>query len=1241
MRNIDVALDLMAAGIAVAGVDQAGIVKSQATTDRRALCSTFRDSKLIPAAVGKGLLTLCFHGDAPYRLTVENLRAKNGSIFDQLAVLRSPSGRWLVPFRVKGEGAPAGEVLARDKSGSPLVEVLAEGHLLLFGGSDAPVWRRGDAKTIPVLPAPVLGILLASAREVNEAPNVSPGLIPGDSVNSKALPVEVTTTEAQRGDFSALAEFQSPAGFLELLWHGVSDGWVTFFAKGAAGKPVTAAFPVAKLAESQQWALAQAKNSNVWHGVGLRKHKPAKNERGTTKDVGALPGLWFDLDVKGPGHAEQELPDTFEDALDFLASLPLKPTLTVFTGGGLQPYWLFPEPLRLSTEADWNRVKSLSERWQRFIIARGRKRGWKLDNTSDLPRVLRLPGTYNRKTDKAVLVTVPAEYVNLAARYDLNAFEAVLPPVETPRTAHVQVDGHEDRDEVADADADLIDKKCLWFSHCRIDAAMLNEPQWYAFLSILIRCKDGYRLAHEWSKGHPKYTPAETDAKLRQAKDKAGPRTCDSIHADFGTYCVGCSLKVKSPIVLGRVDRLPDGFQVRENGIFYRVEDSQGNISWEWVCSPLRVLALTRNGEGREWGRLIEVVDPDGQAHRWAMPMEALAGSGEECRRELLSMGLRLAPGKGAARLHILLSLCRPFSRARCVSRTGWHDRLFVLPDAVFGQAYGEQVILQVERAENPFTSAGTLPDWQEHIGRFCLGNSRLVLSVSAALAAPLLQMAGGESGGLHFVGGSSQGKTTALVVAGSVCGGGGVRGYIRQWRATANGLESIAAAHCDALLCLDELAQVAAKEAAEVAYMLGNGTGKTRANKTGGARKPAEWRLIFISTGEVTLADKVREDGRGRVTAGQAVRVVDIEADAGTGLGLFEDLHGFPDGDAFARHLKESASRFYGTPLRAFLEKLTSDFDEAARVVPELIKTFTADHCPIGADGQVRRVCNRFALVAAGGECGAAYGVLPWPKGEATRAAVRCFQDWLAVRGGTGAAEVQSGLAQVRAFFQAHGASRFETWGNQADESKTINRAGFRRKEDLTGAWEYFVPATVFKSEIARGHDTKRLVKELVERGLIITGKDGKPASLHKIPGQPQAARYYRFAPEVVLDDQADEACRGLSKNRVTTVTRVTDLESQPFPGNPTEKPRVTRVTTSDALTESEPGNPLQVTQVTQPQNGGLPKKYSNIEEVTRVTQVTAENDNPEQKSDSRIDMKPAEGTALWTGPAELDLES
>lgn len=83
---------------------------------------------------------------------------------------------------------------------------------------------------------------------------------------------------------------------------------------------------------------------------------------------------------------------------------------------------------------------------------------------------------------------------------------------------------------------------------------------------------------------------------------------------------------------------------------------------------------------------------------------------------------------------------------------------------------------------------------WKATIARYAAGNSRLIFSIAAAFAAPMVHLLGTESGGFNLRGPSSIGKSTSLVVAGSVWGG--VKGYTKQWRATENGLESIAAKH-------------------------------------------------------------------------------------------------------------------------------------------------------------------------------------------------------------------------------------------------------------------------------------------------------------------------------------------------------------------------------------------------------------------------------------------------------------
>lgn len=443
-----------------------------------------------------------------------------------------------------------------------------------------------------------------------------------------------------------------------------------------------------------------------------------------------------------------------------------------------------------------------------------------------------------------------------------------------------------------------------------------------------------------------------------------------------------------------------------------------------------------------------------------------------------------------------------------------------------------ERYIVQTTGAvDHAFREEGTLDGWQEQIARYAIGNSRLGLAISAAFAAPLLYPTGSESGGFHFRGGSSTGKTTALTVAGSVWGGGGMRGYVRTWRATSNGLEGVAALHCDALLCLDELSQVDGREAGAVAYMLANGVGKARAGRSGEARPAAEWRLLFLSSGELGLADKIAEDGRGRrVAAGQQVRIIDVAADAGAGLGLFENLHGFPSGDTFSRHLKMAAGEHFGTAAGAFLEILTRDFDGIAPAVISYRDEFMVARCPGNADGQVSRVAARFGLVAAGGEMATAFGVLPWEPGEATRAAATCFGDWLSTRGGIEPAEERDGIAAVRRFIELHGMARFEAMGDLAPrngigepiEQRVTNRAGFRRRAN-DGGVEYLILPEAWRGEVCAGLDATMVAKTLAARGFLAMGGDGKPQVKMRLPGFSSPVRCYVITPDI-LSDAADE---------------------------------------------------------------------------------------------------------------------
>lgn len=562
---------------------------------------------------------------------------------------------------------------------------------------------------------------------------------------------------------------------------------------------------------------------------------------------------------------------------------------------------------------------------------------------------------------------------------------------------------------------------------------------------------------------------------------------------------------------------LPVGYEIRGDRLCVWELIGKGDDARQElvpISSPVRVLAETSDEHGRSYGRLLEWQDTIGRKRSWTMPMKELAYRNcEEVFATLLDAGLPFIELGHKRRLADYLMTCRPDKRITCVERTGWHGRAYVLPQCAIGPD-AEGVILQTAGyAASDFTERGTLAEWQQGVAALAVGNSRLCFALSLAFAAPLLSLVGMEGGGFHLKGESTDGKTTIMKAAASVYGN--PDRYSQTWRATGNAIEGIASRRNDALLCLDELGEMDGREAGQTAYMLANGQGKGRSKQDGELRERKAWRLLFLSTGELSLEDHAASAGQ-RTQAGMEVRTIQIPSDTGH-HGAFEWLHGMDGGRAFADSLKAHADSQHGTAFHAFVGGLAADMESHRENLTGEIKRLAGELTPNGAGNQVGRAINRFALVAAAGELATRLGVTGWPEGEALRAVRVCLKAWLAERGHLGNKEDAATLAQIRAFMRAHQYTRFVDVSDP--NHRPANVVGYRRnpRHGTDDELEFWVDPSGWV-EITSGRDAKKAAKLSAKAGYLLGG-EGRYQLLRRLPTG-KRARVYVLTDLVLADD-------------------------------------------------------------------------------------------------------------------------
>jgi putative DNA primase/helicase len=603
---------------------------------------------------------------------------------------------------------------------------------------------------------------------------------------------------------------------------------------------------------------------------------------------------------------------------------------------------------------------------------------------------------------------------------------------------------------------------------------------------------------------------------------------------------IGAALELASA---GRLD-IPAGYTLDADGLYWLEPGKDGaDARAVRLSDPFDILGEARDGDGGDWGLLLRFRDRDGVEKRKTVKRAALASDAGAVRAELAGAGMLILSATGQSDRFIrFLRAVTHSARLTLAERTGWVDASrFVLPHAVIAPPGAEPVHFDGAASALHYREKGSLDGWKRDLAALAPGNSLLTLAISLAFVGPIMRWLDMEGGGFHFRGASSTGKTSLAMAAGSVWGGGGPMGFASSWRATGNALEGVAHGHTETLLILDELALVDPQEAGSAAYALASGQGKARAQQSGALRRRSEWRVMVCSTGEIGLADHMRAaKGGGRTMAGQELRLLDLPADAGAGLGAWEALHNIAGPAAFSDAIKSACAAHYGHAGPAFVRGLVADPAHWEAETKRLAKTFVAKAKQDGDSGQIHRGALRFAAVAAAGELAAGFHIVPWRAGEAEAAALACFSAWATGFGRTGLREHRQVLERVRNAIQA-GQSRFgriphgkthsaydDAYGDR--DSGSSNREGEARSLSTLGYLhdiEPGKPCYLFHdsgwAEILTGCDPKEAAAVLQQQGFLVPGDGGRQKRKQRVGDQ--SPRFYTVRATILEWDASDLA--------------------------------------------------------------------------------------------------------------------
>lgn len=732
------------------------------------------------------------------------------------------------------------------------------------------------------------------------------------------------------------------------------DGYVCVFGANPVKKRV-----IQKLYPTIDAACAAADNlkeEGFDAYFGLATYETDKSRR--ADNAKSLKSFFLDIDC-GPHKTEVEgYPGGQKDGLAALqifckaVGLP-RPTL-INSGRGIHAYWLLTEPV---SPEEWipvaERLKSLCV--QHNLIADPAV-------TADVARILRVPGTLNFKDEPPKPVELIGE---LREPLSFDQFKTII-GVDNKRPLNATLILQDDVASALLGNYRNVFKTilmktaggrgCAQLQKIIEDQENVPEPLWRAGLSITKFCVDADKAAHRISSKHPEYNPDETAKKLDQIK---GPYTCETFDKLNPGVCASCPnyKKIKSPIVLGReiqeaseednvVEDVPQStptagkqtyviptypkpyFRGIKGGVFLRKKDKEGDL----VEVPVyhNDIYVTRRITDPQTGEaaLIRLHLPKDGVREFTVPLASMM-SKDEFRKYMAMNGVAVINMEG-----LMTYMAKWVNKLQAEIQSDIARRQFGWVNSKMDSFIVGTREIKADRVDyNPpshvtslvigaFQPAGSLDEWvrlMEFYNRPGMELHQYVLGLS--FGSPLVAFSTDGAALFHMWSKDPGfGKTAAMRVGNSVWGH--PEELMLQERDTYNSRMHRAEVFKNVFLSMDELSNIAPKDASDFLYQLTGYRQRNRLSTSGNVERYRgdPWRMNAASSGNTGIIARVLMYKA--MPKAEAVRVLEHHVPK-------LDVGSKAETDEFNRLLEQN----HGTACLPYMQYVIRKLDEAKKL--------------------------------------------------------------------------------------------------------------------------------------------------------------------------------------------------------------------------------------------------------------------------------------------------------------------